>query len=302
MLKTNEERLVEMLLQCKPGSPKSRNGFSVDKEGAPFHLPSIGGITLNLEVGVPAFGWVGDHLEPGVSCRWKEDKPFDDPNRALQTFSCAGNVAKILSGKAKGKTGVVLGHHGGSEHVIVDFERSVKERMTYDDDIAIQAVGMGLELLDYPTTRLMNLSPDLLRKMRIKEDKKAGKMRVPVTTLVPSECMGSGIGSLNTSKGDYDIMTGDPAYVEKYKFDKIRIGDFVALLDQDGRYGRGHRSGAVTIGLVVHSDCKNAGHGPGVTCLMTALDHVIEPVVDPDANIGALLKIGTFRRSAKRKR
>ncbi len=84
-----------------------------------------------------------------------------------------------------------------------------------------------------------------------------------------------------------------PASVKKYKLDKIRFGDFVALMDHDNRYGRAYRQGAVTIGIVVHSDCRIAGHGPGVTTLMTCKTSLIKPVIDSKANIANLLKIGT---------
>ncbi|MCP4602177.1 MAG: DUF4438 domain-containing protein [Proteobacteria bacterium] len=301
-MKTNEKKLIEVLLECKPGHPFANAKFAVDHLGKPFQLPSIGGITLNLQVGDSAFGWVGDHIEPGVSCRWKGDKPMENPNQALQLLSCAGNTAKILSGKAKGAKGVVIGAHGGSEHIIIDFDRKTKEKMTYEDKIAVKAVGMGLKFDDYPDISIVNLAPSLLKKMKIKKNPKNGKLRVPVTTLVPSECMGSGIGSIQVATGDYDIMTSDAKYNKKYGFENIRFGDFVALLDQDNRYGRAHRTGAVTIGIIVHSDCKNSGHGPGVTTLLTCSKGIIEPVIDPKANIADLLSIGTFKKKAKAKK
>jgi len=295
MLKTNTKKLVEFLLQCKPGYPPARRGISIDHKGKPFDLPGIGGITLNMQVGDSAFNWEGDHLEPGVSCR-SGDKPFENPNKGLQTFSCAGNVATIISGKAIGKKGIIIGHHGGSEHIIIDFDRKTKEKMTYDDKIMVRAVGMGLKLLDYPDIKINNLSPELLQKMKIKENKKSGTLKIPVTTLIPSELMGSGIGSVNTSSGDYDIMTSDPDLIKKFNIDKIRFGDFVALLDQDNTYGRCHRGGAITIGIVIHSNCLLAGHGPGVTNLLTCSKSIIEPVIDPKANIADLLNIGDKRK------
>ncbi len=294
MIKTNEKKLVEFLLECKPGHPFASKGFNVDHGGKPFQLPSIGGITLNVEVGDSAFGWVGDHIEPGVSCKWG-DKRSEEPNQSLQRLSCAGNTATIISGKATGRKGVVIGHHGGSEHIIVDFDMKTKQKLTYDDKITINAVGMGLKLEAQPSITIVNLSPALLKKMKLKDNKKTGKLQVPVTTFVPSECMGSGIGAIQVSSGDYDIMTSDMKAVKKYKLDKIRFGDFVALIDQDNRFGRTHRKGAVTIGIVIHSDCKLAGHGPGVTTLLTCGNGEIEPIMDPKANIADLLMIGTKR-------
>jgi hypothetical protein len=291
MLKTNANAIVEFILQCQPGYPRSRGIWRVDRHGEPFILPGIGGITLNLQVGDPAFGWAGDHLEPGVSCTVDTRKPDEHPNNSFQLYACVGNKARIISGEAKGAEGFVLGHHGGSEHVMIDFPREVKEKLTYDDKIIVFAKGQGLRLVDYPEIALFNLDPDLLMKMKILES--FGKLQVPVTTLVPAACMGSGIGSAHVASGDYDVTTGDPDTVREYRLDKLRFGDFVALLDHDNRYGREFRKGAISIGVIVHSDCKLAGHGPGVATLMTCATPLIEPVIDPRANLADLLGIGT---------
>ena len=300
MLKTNEKNLVEFLLQCQPGPPKTRGSWSVDHRGEPFLLPSIGGVTLNVQAGDSAFGWAGDHVEPGVSCTADTHKPFDHPNNSLQIYSCAGNTATIISGEAKGEKGVVLGHHGGSEHVIVDFSREVKEKLTYNDTIMVHARGQGLKLLDYPDIVPFNLAPELLKKMKIRE---VGDnvLEVPVTTVVPAACMGSGVGASHVAKGDYDVMTSDEETVRKYGLDKMRFGDFVALMDHDNRYGRAYRQGAVSIGVVVHSDCLVAGHGPGVTTIMTCASSLIKPVINPAANIADILGIGTVLNAPKKK-
>jgi hypothetical protein len=94
-------------------------------------------------------------------------------------------------------------------------------------------------------------------------------------------------------------MTSDPETVNEYQLDKLRFGDFVALLDHDNRYGRAYRKGAVTIGIVVHSNCLLAGHGPGVTTIMTCPTSQIEPVIDSKANIAHLLQIGTEAKKKK---
>jgi hypothetical protein len=292
MLKTNEDKLVEFILQCQPGPPHAWNGWMVDREGKPFILPSIGGITLNIQVGDPASGWEGDHVEPGISCTADTKKPFEHPNVGVQTFACVGNKAKVVSGEAKDAEGWVLGHHGGSEHVMIDFPRDVKEKMTYEDKIVIFGKGQGLALVDYPEIVLFNFDPDLLKKMNIVE-LGDGRLQVPVTTMAPAAAMGSGIGVAHVANGDYDIVTGDPETVNEYKLDQMRFGDVVALLDHDNRYGRDYRKGSITIGVIVHSDCKLAGHGPGVTTLMTCATPLIEPVIDPKANLADILGVGT---------
>jgi hypothetical protein len=292
MLKTNEATIVEFLLQCQPGPPRARGNWGVDHDGSPFILPSIGGITLNIQVGDSAFGWAGDHIEPGVSCTADTKNFRDHPNTSLQLFSCAGNKATVISGEAKGSIGYVIGHHGGSEHVIVDFPSEVKEKLSYDDKIIIRAKGQGLKFIDFPDIMLYNLDPELLNKMKIKPIDE-NSLEVPVTTIVPAACMGSGLGESHVAWGDYDIMTSDPGIVNEYQLDKMRFGDFVAIMDHDNRYGRAYRQGAVTIGVIVHSDCKNAGHGPGVTTIMTCKTPLIKAKIDPRANIADLLQIGT---------
>ncbi len=297
MLKTNEDKLVELSMQCKPGPPRIRPGWKVDHEGKPFILPSIGGITLNIQVGDSAFGLAGDHIEPGVSCSANSEKPFEFPNNSLQLLSCIGNEAMIVSGEAKGEKGIVTGHHGGSEHVIVDFPKKILKQLTYDDKIMIRTRGQGLRLIDYPDIKLYNLDPNLLKKMKIKQTKEKklkGLIEVPVTTIVPAQCMGSGLGSAHVAAGDYDIMTSDPDTVKEYKLNKLKFGDFVALLDHDNSYGRSFLKGAISIGVVVHSDCLLAGHGPGVSTLMTCSKPLIKPILDADANIADILKIGSY--------
>ena len=265
----------------------------MDHGGVPFILPSIGGITLNVLVGDSAFGLAGDHIEPGVSCLANAEKRLEFPNDSLQVYSCVGNKAQIISGLAKGTRGVVTGKHGGSEHLMVDFPVAAMAQMTYDDKIMIRTRGQGLAFTDYPEIKLFNLDPDLLSQMNIVE--KNGRLQVPVTTLVPAFCMGSGLGSPHVATGDYDIMTSDEETVAAYRLDKIRFGDFVALLDHDNSYGRAYKKGAVSIGIVVHSDCLKSGHGPGVTTLMTCVGDFLEPVIDPTANLATLLKIGRVR-------
>ncbi len=87
----------------------------------------------------------------------------------------------------------------------------------------------------------------------------------------------------------------------RYGLADLRLGDVVAVLDADHTFGRVYRTGAVSIGVVVHSRCTTAGHGPGVTSLLSSREGKIEPVVDPKANLAELLKIGR-RRSARRTR
>jgi hypothetical protein len=92
-------------------------------------------------------------------------------------------------------------------------------------------------------------------------------------------------------RGDYDIQTFDDAMAEKYGLRDLRLGDLVAISDADHSYGRIYRTGAVSVGVVVHGRSFVSGHGPGVTSLLTSRDGKIEPVIDSCANLADILQL-----------
>lgn len=291
-LKTNVDKLVSFAVQGSVMYPKCY-GWELTGSGESLLLPSVGGITYNVKVGDPVFGLAGDHIEPGVSLSSDPKEPNKDPNRAFNTFSCIGNKAIVLTGDAKGAEGVVTGHHGGVEHVIVDFDDEALGKLTHDDKIKINAFGQGLQFIDYPDIKCFSIDPHVIEKMNLIE--RDGKIEVPVVAQVPGKLMGSGLGHNDVYKGDYDIQTSDSEAIKRYGLDKLRLGDFVAIMDHDASYGWTYREGAVTIGVVIHTDSHLAGHGPGVQTIMTAKDNLLVPRITPDANLGLYLKIGRWR-------
>lgn len=293
MLRTNVSKLVRLSVQGQITPPMQRGAYRIDREGVPFVLPGTGGITYNVRVGDPAFGWVGDHIEPGVSTAATIDDRSSTKNQAYNTLTCVGNEAVVISGEAKGARGVVTGKHGGIEHVIIDFAPEDMEKMAIEDKVLIKSFGLGLELLDYPGITVRNLDPGLLDKLGITEED--GKLIVPVAATIPARLMGSGIGSATTASGDYDITTTDQEEIKALGIDQLRFGDLVALEDSDNRFGRSYRKGALSIGVVVHSDCLLAGHGPGVTTLFTCIDGTLGFKLDAEANIARILGIGIYR-------
>lgn len=296
MIRTNKNKVVMISVQGKVANPCKRFGsHNVDRNGLPFLLPGTGGITYNVKVGDPAFGWAGDHVEPGVSTILNEEKRYDPPTRGYNFYACIGNEATIITGDAKGTKGFVTGHHGGIEHVLIDFPDKALKKMTIDDKILIKGYGQGFKLLDYPDIHVFNLDPNLFFKMGITESRKKGKIRVPVAHIVPGKLMGSGVGSTSMGTGDYDIMTTDEALIKEIGLNRLRFGDFVAIEDHDNVFGRSYRKGAVTIGIVIHSDCRLAGHGPGVTTLISSSKSLIEPVIKKSANIADMFRIGRKR-------
>ncbi len=288
-MRTNEARLVKISVLGEVTSAWKREYvYTISPEGEPLVLPSVGGITYNVRVGDSAIDWEADHVEPGVSIRSPMKlREREAGNDALNILACIGNEAIVVSGDAKGSKGVVVGKHGGIEHVLVDFDWKILEKLVPGDKILVKAYGVGLKLLDHPDVKVFNMDPGFLKRIGIKEDGEV--LEVPVTHIIPAEIMGSGLGADNVYRGDYDIQLFDERIVRKYHLEDLRLGDLVAIMNADHSYGRIYRTGAVTIGIIIHTRCVSAGHGPGVTTLMTSRKGSIRPVIDPDANIAKIL-------------
>lgn len=290
-IRINEDKLVKISVIGEVASPVFRSAYRITHDGKPVVLPGVGGITYNIRVGDLATGWEADHVEPGVSMENKEnDARFKQAaNTGLNILSCVGNEAVIVTGEAKSEKGVVVGKHGGIEHVMVDFTEEIMEKMVIGDKILVKAFGVGLKLLDFPEVKVMNIDPGFLKKLNLSE--KDGKLEIPVTHKVPAATMGSGLGATQVYSGDYDIQLFDEDTRQKYGLDTLRFGDIVAITDADHSYGRIYKQGAMSVGIVVHSDCVISGHGPGVTTLFTSTNGMIEPVIDSDANIASILNL-----------
>jgi hypothetical protein len=294
MLKTNVSKLVKMSVVGEAVSPVfGRSVYDISAEGVPMVLPGVGGITYNVRVGDLACGWEADHVEPGVSIENKENDPRfgQGANAALNVLSCVGNEAIVVSGDVKGAKGVVTGKHGGIEHVLVDFPYKTLEKLMLGDKVLVKAFGVGLKLVDFPDVKVMNMDSRFLEALNPKP--KSGKLEVRVSHVVPASTMGSGLGANQTYSGDYDIQLFDENVRKEYGLDDLRLGDLVAILDADHSFGRIYRKGAVSVGIVVHTNCVTSGHGPGVTTLFTSSTGKIVPKIDARANIAFLMNLRT---------
>ena len=296
-LRLNEPELIEMAVQGQVIFPRCF-GWEISHDGAVKILPSVGGITYNVLVGDSVYGWAADHIEPCVSCTATPDKLTENPNRGFNAYACIGNVVTLISGAAKKKTGVVTGHHGGVEHVIVDFPMDAVEKMTLDDKLIVRAVGQGLRLIDHSDITLHGIAPSLVKKLGMRETGKY--IEIPVTAVVPAALMGSGLGHNDSYKGDYDIQTSDKSVVRQNKLDSLKLGDIVAILDHKSNYGWSYKKGAITIAIVIHGDSHLAGHGPGVQTVMTSPGGWFKPRIVSDANIGRILGLGRYRKRRRR--
>lgn len=268
------------------GSP-----WRIGRDGVVRVVPGTGGIALDRRVGDRAVGLAGDHVEPGAAIRNNDRESVGPPaaaNRGLLVNACVGDVVRVVSGPATGAVGSVTGKHGGIDHVLVDFPPAVLRTLRIGDRVQIHAVGQGLRLVDFPGVTALNLSPRLLRRWGLRAH--GARLHVPCTHVVPGGLMGSGLGRSDAVLGDTDIQLARPAIVRALRLDQLRFGDLVAITPFDARHGASHRD-AMTIGVVVHSDSRVAGHGPGVTALLAASDGSLRPVFSADANLARILAL-----------
>ncbi len=288
VLRLNTNELVSLSVVGEIDHPTLRStGYVINSEGMAEVYPSVGGITYNVRIGDNATRWKADHVEPGVSISNKGKSMGDySPNGALNVLSCIGNRVNVISGDAKGEQGYVTGKHGGIDHVMVDFSPVVLDRLNIGDQMLIKSFGVGLQLSNYfPNIRVMNIDPNLLQKLNIKDTETSDALKIGVTHLIPAKIMGSGLGSSSVYSGDYDIQIFDSSAIKKYGLTSLRLGDIVAIIDSDASYGWIYREGSVTIGVIVHSNSVISGHGPGVTTIMASRQGMLDPFVDPDANL-----------------
>lgn len=275
---SNKDKLVMQSVIGKIHSPLGKN-YRLSSDGILKMLPSFGGITYNISLGDNVFGIVGDHVEPGVSIR-NEDR---EENEALNMLACIGNEAKVITGEMKGSVGYVTGKHGVVDHILLWFEKEVIESLSINDVIKIKAVGQGLALGINNQIKIMNIDPYLFEK--IVSINSNGVVQVPIVCKIPSYFIGSGLGSENPYVGDFDIMSDDMKELSKYGIERLRFGDIVLIEDLDCMNGVCYYNGSITIGIIVHSDCIKAGHGPGVVPILTTRRGTISGLIKTSSNI-----------------
>lgn len=286
-VRTNADKLVIVSAMgqiASPGYPGlPAEPYMLSSEGKPFLLPAFGGIVYNVSVGDSAYGWLADCIHPGVSIKLKDDTG----NRGLNILSCVGNTAVVMTGDAKGTRGVVTGKSGRfSEHVIIHFEKSAREKMAIGDKIVVRSKGVGMELADHPDIKLKSCSPELLESLEVTTDDN-GKLNVPVVGVVPPHLLGAGAG-LTSEGGSLHIQTADKAALKEAGLDSLRLGDVVALSDYDSSWNHGYRRGSIGIGVVGQGDSPRHGYGPGITVMMTSTQDGIAPMVTAGVNLKAL--------------
>ena len=281
-LKTNEKKLIKMSIGGYVTQPSFKNpGYIPDNNGNSVILPGMYGVVNNVKVGDKAFGWNGDHIEPGVSI----DSENINEHFALHYLVCTGNKAIVRSGEAKGKTGIVTGEHARN---LIHFEQNILEKICVGDQIDIITHGRGLKLLDFPEIEIKKIDPNLLKSMNFKVENK--KLIVDVAIELPIKIMGSG-AELNSEYVDQDLMSGDRSLMKKLKIDQMKLGDLIVINHADHRWGRSYKKDHVSIALCIHGDSVMTGHGPGIMTIMTGTKKNLGWRINKKANLKNILKI-----------
>ncbi len=289
----NTDELVKQSLNAKVDHPKIK-GYRGSFDGRARICVSTGGVTYTHQIGDNCMKIAGDHVEPGVSMAASDS----GENGAVQFLSCVGNEVECLSGPAAGAKGIVTGTHGGVDHTMAWFEEEDLRKMKGNESFFIRGYGQGLKVKETPDVFYMNIDPDLIEAMDLSAVEN-GVLEFPIAAMIPSWLMPSGLGSSTIMMGDYDIMTQDKNANEEYGINDLKFGDFVAILDHDCEYGPHYKEGAVTIGIIVHSDSFSSGHGPGVTVVATSKDGKISPVLSENSNLKPYAKILRKKREAE---
>lgn len=276
---SNVDSLVTQRLAGEVWPPLAdRHGYRVDPDGRAFFLPGMGGVTLDVHCGDPATGHAGDHVEPGLSVRHREGAA----NYALQYLSCVGNLVEVASGPAKGARGFVIGQHA---YVLVDMAGEEMRHVTTGDQVTVTARGQGLALADHPSIVVKNCSPALLASLGGGTTAQ-GRLEVHVSATVPAAAIGAGAG-MASEYANTDLMGAYAGYGDDLSLglESLRVGDVVALVDQDHRFGRGYRSGWTSIGVISTGSCALFGHGPGPSTILSGPADAFAIVTDDGANL-----------------
>ena len=257
---SNSNSLIKMVVAGYVSQPSFKNpGYIPDNDGKSVIYPGMFGVVNNVKIGDKAFGWAGDHIEPGVSI----DSEHINEHFALHYMVCIGNKAIVRSGEAKGSIGVVTGEHARN---LVHFEQKTLDKICVGDQIDIITHGRGLKLLDFPEIEIKKIDPKLLKSMNLKIIDK--RLIIDVAIELPIRIMGSG-AELNSEYVDQDLMSGDRSLMKKLKIDQMRLGDLIVINHADHRWGRSFKKEYISIAICIHGDSVMTGHGPGIMTIMT---------------------------------
>jgi len=275
-LASNAGRLVRLRMTAVI-QPAAANRI-VTPDGVNLVLPGQGGVVAGIALGDRAGGWLGDHVEPGLSL----GHPEAEAMHAIRRFACVGNRVTVIDGPAAGSEGIVYGKHGA---VLAMLPADALRRAAPGERVSIEAEGAGLALTDHADIRFHSLSPALQRRWLRRVDG-TGRVVVPVVATLPARAAAAGIG-MPAAMFNMDLHVYDPPLADLTR--DLRFGDIVAVLDQDHRYGRRHAPGWTSVGVISHGEARAGGHGFGLMTLLTAPSDTISLLETAEARVDLLM-------------
>jgi len=298
-LKTNKDRILTIAVQGQIAAPKPYRTYITTWDGKPKVAIGIGGINYNLKIGDRVFGWAsGDRATVGVAI---EETGGGRRGGAWDTYTSIGNKVKVLSGKASGEKGVVIGKFmdiiSFGNFVLVHFDDSVLEKLAIGDTVQVKACGIGLAIDGFEDVFVHSLAPQVLEKLDIRN--MGDKLEVPVVKEIPAEIIGQGAG-MGSLTGAWHIQTCFPPDIEKYGLGELRFGDLVLLKDVQTDYGKGYYRGGATVGVVCSGPSDMSGLGIGVTPVLSTRFGKLVARIDGGANIGKHLGLKMVSSKSER--
>ncbi|MFN8622650.1 MAG: DUF4438 domain-containing protein [Chloroflexota bacterium] len=255
-----------------------------DVDGRPVVLPGNGGVAIGVHAGDPVDRWAGDHLMVGATIEDPEGNPA--VAGPLHQLACLGDRVRLGDGTL---LGVVAGKRGGlapgflpPQLVSVEAPDERLATLLPGVRVVLEAVGRGLSLSDHPDIGVLNLSPALLDRVPLAL--RDGALVARVRATVPARAMGPGMGQ-DPWIGDIEIA--DPTALSPAV--ALAYGDLVAICDLDGRVSRYRRPGHVAIGAVAHGPSPAAGHGVGLTVILSGPSAALSVELDDDASLASAL-------------
>ncbi len=281
ILADNRASLVAVAARLRVSEPRLWTDRPVmDRAGRLVALPGSGGVTLGIHAGDGVRQRVADHAIPGISL---EDLPGTGGAHGL---ICVGNRVRRLDGKT---VGAVAGERGGlapgflrGQYIGVEASDDVLQGMAPGEEVVVESYGRGLALTDFSQLMITNCSPAALDALPIQVTD--GALAVGVRAEFPSVWAGPGLGT--------DVWVGDleVAVPVEAQPNDLCYGDVVAFGNIDGRVSRFHREGYVAVGVVSHGPSPVAGHGTGVTILLSGPDTMVRTVRDAAASLAPFLR------------
>jgi len=175
---------------------------------------------------------------------------------------------------------MVAGKHGA---LLVAFPPSALALLGPGDRIAVEAFGAGLKLTAEDRVVLHSCDPALLGWL-LDGTEPDGRLRVRIAATFGREAAGAGLG-MPASRFNLDL---DPALARDPVTGAaadLRLGDVVAVADQDHRRGRRFRPGWLAVGVLCHGRSAAGGHGVGMATLLTAPADRLSVAGDAAANL-----------------